>query len=122
VSLINDTYIYRGDIVGDIIEFPSQGIQFDNLSGEFCLKVSSDNPLLAQGLKETSNDIHTLLKTVNSSCPTFFFKSIGDSIRDNDATLRSAVLKLTDEYNKIITDLVIQIGVLKIEVCKLKYE
>ena len=115
--------ILWGDIVGDIIEFPSQGIQFDNLSGEFSLKVSSsDNPLLAQGLKETSNDIHTLLETVNSSCPTFFFKSIGDSIKDNDATLRSAVLKLTDEYNKIITDLVIQIGVLKIEVCKLKYE
>jgi len=108
--------------MGEVIAFPSRKIKIDKMLNDALQAVSSEKPLLAQKFRMAINDFRAQLTTVSSTIPAFSFTASGDSILENEATLRLSVLKITDEYNAIITDLFAQIAVLKIENCKLKYE
>ncbi len=107
--------------MGDIIEFPLQKHRISKLLDDSLRNIKSKNPLLELKLRETVNEVKNHFDRLASSPPSFSFTSSGDSLRINEAALRDAVLKLTDDYNKIILDIFSQVAVLKIENCKLTY-
>ncbi len=108
--------------MGDLIEFPLQKHRINKLLDDSLRNIKSTNPLLELKLRETVNEIKDHFDRLATSPPSFTFTSSDDSLRNNEAALREAVLKLTDDYNKIILDIFAQVAVLKIENCKLTYE
>jgi len=106
----------------DIIEFPQHRHRINKLLEDSLQSIKSTNPLLELKLREKVKEIKDHFDQLASSSPLFSFTSSDDSLHNNEAALRSAVLQLTNDYNKIVLDLFSQLAVQKIEHCKLMHD